>query len=208
MDLVVHQKTCTICGESRVETHQPNGSGSCSVCGAITCPIWHAFVGNSHRCSVCGYERSPHIWRYGDNYNHTSHSAVCIDCGETKYEAHYIEPNGHCLKCDYHIGLEETEPTETEPTETEPTETEPTETEPTETEPTETEPTETEPTETEPAQTQPEVTETVPDPTTNEDPQSDSSAGIWIAAALGFAGGLGATVIGLKLKSMNTKRTK
>lgn len=202
MDMINHQKTCTICGESRVETHQPNGSGTCSVCGASTCPNWHVFVGNSKRCAVCGYEESPHIWRYGDNYNHTSHSAVCTHCGETRYEAHYIEPNGHCLQCDYHIGLQETEPTETEPTETEPTETEPTETEPTETKPTETEPTETEP-----AQTQPEATETAADPAETEEPESDSSAGIWLAAALGFAGGLGAAVIGLKLRS-NTKPAK
>jgi hypothetical protein len=224
-----HVLTCA-CGQTKNEPHswKWNAGGNyavCTVCWLKDSGHWHTyFYPNGTHCLECDYEKSPHIWRYGNSFDQNNHVLRCAHCGITQSEAHCIEPNGSCLVCGYpnketvetETQPKETEPTESKPVETEPTETEPTESKPVETEPTETEPTESKPVETEPTETEPtevasseanptektpEASETIDKEDGEAGSQSDDSTLVWVVAVVSIAAGLTAGVLLWKKKS-------
>jgi hypothetical protein len=217
------------CGQTMTKPHSWtwNAEGEYAVCTA--CLLKDS--GHSHkyiypdgtRCIECGYEKTPHIWRYGNSFSQDHHVMVCKHCGITESQLHCFVSHGTCFVCGYssrgtvasenqpigtkpaEIQPSEMKPAETKPAESKPVDAELTEKEPTESEAVEAELTVTDPTEvasieTDPTEIKPEASGTIDEEDTEADSQSDSSAPVWVVAAILIAAGLSAGLILWKKK--------
>lgn len=201
--LRIHFMVCS-CGATTSDYHQLAWDGTrtdswhtvvCDVCG-YTASYNHGFSPayfNGERCSVCGYQVQ------GATESETKPSeTIPEETGPAETEPAETTPV-------------ETAPAETIPVETAPAETTSAETTPVETESAETliketessgtKPDETESAESEPTDLKPTPSETMPENAANEDSQRGSTAGVWVAAVIVAAGGLGAAVFIWKKKS-------